>query len=231
MQPSISAIIPLHNKESEILHTLDSLITYFKKEKLEYEIIIIENGSTDDSKLIAHNYIKNLDNIFLTECQKGLGKALKLGIKNSSKKVIWFVPADFLFKTSDLSYYLNNNIFPKFGISSRAHPNSIVDRELNRKIISFVYFLIYKTTLSLNLRDLNGAFIGEAKRIKEIANLVNSDNFFFQTELISRYIKKYGDYKEIPVEVYESDTNKTTIKFFRDILLILKDLLSYKFFK
>ena len=110
MQPSISAIIPLHNKESEILYTLDSLITYFKKEKLDYEIIIIENGSTDDSKLIAYNYIKNLDNISLTECQKGLGKALKLGVKNSSKNYM-VCSCDFLFKTSDLSYYLNNNIF------------------------------------------------------------------------------------------------------------------------
>ena len=44
MYPSISAVIPLHNKESEIINTIESLIHYFNKQNINYEIVIVENG-------------------------------------------------------------------------------------------------------------------------------------------------------------------------------------------
>lgn len=228
MYPSISAIIPLHNKSSEIKHTLESLFHYFTIKNLDYEIIIVENGSIDNSKLITEEFIKNHKNMYLFESEKGLGKALKFGIEKSTKEVIWFVPADFLFETSDINYYLTHDIYPQFSICSRAHPESKVNRAINRRLISYIYFLIYKTVLGLNIRDLQGAFIGEALSIKKVTKTVKSDNFFFQTELISRYIKINSSYTEIPVSVYESETNKTTIKFFRDIFRFIRDLFNYK---
>lgn len=229
MQYSISAVIPLHNKETEIVNTIKSLNNYFLKNKIEFEIIIVENGSTDNSKKITLDFIKDLNYILFLETPKGLGKALKAGIHNSSKDIIWFVPADFLFQTSDIEYYLENRLYPQLGICSRTHRESDSKRSLNRKFISYIYYLIYKTVLKINLQDLQGAFIGESKNIKAITKLVKSDNFFFQTELISRYLNTNLDYSEIPVTLYESPTNKTTIKFFRDIIRFLKDLIVYKF--
>ena len=123
---------------------------------------------------------------------------------------------------------MKNEIYPNLGICSRAHPDSKVDRKINRRLLSYIYYLIYKTILGIKLKDLQGAFIGKAVTLKEITKAVKSDNFFFQTELISRYIDSYSNYKEIPVDVYESETNKTTIKFFRDIYRFVTDLFNYK---
>ena len=66
MKKSVSVVVPLYNKENTIIETLDSLTTYFEKKSITYEIIIVENQSTDNSKLIVENYINKLNkNLFI----------------------------------------------------------------------------------------------------------------------------------------------------------------------
>ena len=73
MKKSVSVVVPLYNKENTIIETLDSLTTYFEKKSITYEIIIVENQSTDNSKLIVENYINKLNkNLFIYFSKKGL---------------------------------------------------------------------------------------------------------------------------------------------------------------
>ena len=74
---SISVLVPLYNKEQLIQDTIKQVSTLL--ENCDYEILVIENGSTDNSKaklleIISEN--KNI-NIEMLESNKGLGNALK----------------------------------------------------------------------------------------------------------------------------------------------------------
>ena len=98
MKKSVSVVVPLYNKENTIIETLDSLTTYFEKKSITYEIIIVENQSTDNSKLIVENYINKLNkNLFIYFSKKGLGHALKEGIRCSNFDIIWFVSCRYAF--------------------------------------------------------------------------------------------------------------------------------------
>ena len=77
MKKSVSVVVPLYNKENTIIETLDSLTTYFEKKSITYEIIIVENQSTDNSKLIVENYINKLNKIYLFIFQKDFDTLLK----------------------------------------------------------------------------------------------------------------------------------------------------------
>ena len=55
---SISVVIPLHNKELNIENTIKSVVKYITAPKLQ--IIIVENQSTDSSKIIAEKIVKEL---------------------------------------------------------------------------------------------------------------------------------------------------------------------------
>ena len=228
MKKSVSVVVPLYNKENTIIETLDSLTTYFEKKSITYEIIIVENQSTDNSKLIVENYINKLNkNLFIYFSKKGLGYALKEGIRCSNFDIIWFVPADMLFGTSDFEYYYNNNLYPKIAASSRAHEQSNSNRPTNRKVISFVYLFLKKIILKNALKDTQGAFIGKAETLKKVNEYVISNKFFYHNELLLRSIDSGFEVVEIPVSEKVMENNKTTINFKVDIFVFFMDLVTF----
>ena len=228
MKKSVSVVVPLYNKENTIIETLDSLIEYFEKQLIRYEIIIVENQSTDNSKLIVENYLnKSNKNLFIYLSKKGLGSALKEGIKYTNPDIIWYVQDDMLFGTSDFEYYYNNSLYPKIAASSRAHKQSNSNRPTNRKVISFVYLFLKKIILKNTLKDTQGAFIGEAETLKKVSESVISNKFFYQTELLLRSIDDGFEVIEIPVSEKIIENNRTTINFKTDIFIFFTDLVTF----
>ena len=76
----ISVIIPLYNKSAYIANALDSVL---KQTYQNYEIIVVNDGSTDGSENIVKSYIEtNPDNIILiTQENQGVSVARNTGIK------------------------------------------------------------------------------------------------------------------------------------------------------
>ena len=89
----LSIIIPVYNEEKTVIKVLNKLKENNPK-LLEYEIIVIDDGSTDNSrKLLEDN--KNLYNkLLINERNKGKGFSVKKGIENASGKYIIFQDAD-----------------------------------------------------------------------------------------------------------------------------------------
>ena len=86
----ISVIIPTYNSEKYILDCLNSI---FSSTYTNYEVIIVDDGSTDNTI----NFIKNIrnHNIKIYSCNnKGPGFARNVGIKHSKGKYVFFVDSD-----------------------------------------------------------------------------------------------------------------------------------------
>ena len=80
MQPFFSIIIPLYNKENAIEKTLKSV---FNQSFTDYEVIVINDGSTDTTKSILEKY-NSLEVLHLPK-NKGKGNALSLGFKKAKE--------------------------------------------------------------------------------------------------------------------------------------------------
>lgn len=89
----LSIIVPIYNVESYLKKCLDSLVL---QEMDGIEILLIEDGSRDDSKMIAQTYSEKYENIILIchENNKGLGAARNTGIKHAKGEYITFVDSD-----------------------------------------------------------------------------------------------------------------------------------------
>lgn len=100
----ISVIIPLYNMEKYISDALNSVITQTYK---NWEIIIIDDASKDNSPLIAKNFeCNNIKLICLNE-HKGPAYSRNIGIKNSKGRYITFLDADDIWKKEKLEKQLN----------------------------------------------------------------------------------------------------------------------------
>ena len=97
---SYSVIVPFFNEEK----TLETVVLNLLKEDFASEIILVNDGSYDESLKIATRLSKEQTSIKLIDSKenKGKGHALKLGIKESTKKYIGIFDADLEYSPSDL---------------------------------------------------------------------------------------------------------------------------------
>ena len=93
----LSFIVPVYNVSSYLVKCLDSLLEQGLGEK-DYEIIVVDDGSTDDSVLIAQEYADRHPNIVLVrQKNQGLSVARNVGINIACGKYLQFVdPDDYL---------------------------------------------------------------------------------------------------------------------------------------
>ena len=89
----ISIIIPVFNAEKYLSRCLDSVILAMKD--VDGEILIIDNGSTDDSLKIIDSYKKKNSKIIILNCDTpGAAAVRNYGSKEATGEYIWFVDAD-----------------------------------------------------------------------------------------------------------------------------------------
>ncbi len=96
----LSVIIPAYNSALTISETIDSVL---KQKCKEIEIIIVNDGSTDNTDFICKKYCKVHKNItYLTKENSGVSETRNIGIKNAKGKYIAFLDADDVW---DKDYY------------------------------------------------------------------------------------------------------------------------------
>ncbi|APG60115.1 glycosyltransferase family 2 protein [Christiangramia salexigens] len=90
--PFFSIIIPTYNSEDNLMAALVSLKNQIYN---NYEVIIIDNLSSDNTVLIAKQFLKNLPAVkIISEKDKGIYHAMNKGVKMSSGKWLYFMGAD-----------------------------------------------------------------------------------------------------------------------------------------
>ena len=88
-----SIIIPVYNSESFLSTTIDSIL---KQNFKNYEIILVDDCSTDNTNKLCKSYEKNFNNIKLIDkrINTGVGDSRNKGIKFSTGKYLIFVDSD-----------------------------------------------------------------------------------------------------------------------------------------
>lgn len=101
----LSIILPVYNSENFLKECLNSLVT----NNLSIEIILVDDGSKDNSSIICDKFSTKYDNIktfHLTN--KGVSAARNFGLKHSNGQWIWFVDSDDLVTKSALNSIIEN---------------------------------------------------------------------------------------------------------------------------
>lgn len=111
MKPYFSVIIPLYNKENFVLNTIKSVMN---QTFTDYEIIIIEDCSTDKSLEIVSKIENDTIRIIRHEKNKGLSASRNTGVKNANANYLAFLDADDLWKEDYLQELFQiTNDFPE----------------------------------------------------------------------------------------------------------------------
>ena len=129
-QKLLSFIIPVYNGEKTIAKCINTIISNFNEYQNEIEIIVINDGSNDNTlKSIEQIKFKNLR--IISKNNGGVSSARNIGIENAIGKYIWFIDSDDYLLQFDgncligrLNHNLNIDVF-LFGFKKRINPNDV----------------------------------------------------------------------------------------------------------
>ena len=103
-QLKISIIIPAYNEEKRIPRCLERVLSYCKEKDWDLEVIIAEDGSTDDTVKIVKDFASHDNRIKLLSFTERLGKggAIKNAMFHATKDYVCFVDVDLSADISEL---------------------------------------------------------------------------------------------------------------------------------
>jgi len=94
--PSVSVVLPAHNEEASLESVVEEVFSGIQQLKRDYEIILVNDGSTDRTGEIARRLRQRIPNLFIVEHfpSRHYGGALKAGFAAATKDLIAFFPTD-----------------------------------------------------------------------------------------------------------------------------------------
>lgn len=231
---NLSIIVPCYNYEKHILNNLEKLINRVEKYKVDYEIIVINDGSLDNTKKVIENNLIN-KKINLIDNKKNKGKSFS---------IISTLPlckyTNILLIDCDLPYFdyfdqvilgIQKN-FDLVCINRRSKKSVVINENLNNyQKTRFILGNLIGKLINLFLKiDLEGtdtqAGLKAFKKEKDFKKLnFNSKKYFFDLELIYHFRKNQKKVLTIPVK-YEI-AKESNIKIFS----IKNFYILYEFFK
>lgn len=108
----ISIIIPIYNAEKYLNRCIDSVLS---QTYADFELILVNDGSTDQSAVICNNYIQSDCRVkYIEKINEGVSIARNIGITNSCGEYITFIDADDFIAPQYLEYLIKS--FEKEGI-------------------------------------------------------------------------------------------------------------------
>ena len=225
----ITIIIPVHNEEDNIVSFVERFIADIPSElkNIIHQILLVENGSTDKTlnqiQVLLDRYPQLIK--FLTIKQGSYGEAIKKGILETITDHLIILELDFL----DISFIEGSiklfNQNKKFIVASKQHPDSVDNRPLKRKFLTFIFNIILKIVFKYPGTDTHGLKAIETKLAKKLCNISLTSDEIFQTEIVFLAWKLGNKINELPIEISEKrSTPVSIIKRSPKLFSLIKEL-------
>ena len=233
---NISIIIPCFNEVLTIEKVVANVKSYVKN--YDYEIIIIDDGSTDGTREILNN---NLDRsnikVYLNDKNYGKGFSVRKGIDVSTKDIILIQDADLEYDPSDYKFLIekisNENLKVVYGSRVLKSQNNQKIQNFSHKIRIYGNYFLTKISNLINKQKLTDAHtcykMFETNLFKSIK--LEEDDFSFCPEITTKISLLNVTVKEVPINYigrsYEDGKKIVALDALKAILTIIK----YRYFK
>ena len=206
-------------------------------EGLEYtvEVILVNDGSSDNSKVEIENYIKNFDqNLTLLSYDKNRGKgyAVKKGMIMAKGEFKIFTDADIPYGFEIIDKILHYLDFKEFdvciGNRKSIHSKYFTNVSFTRKLSSIIFTGFVSRFVVTGINDTQCGLKGFRGEIADhLFPKLAINGFGFDIEILYLSYKNEFDIKRIPVAFVGN--NNSTISLVKDSLIMLKDVIALPF--
>ncbi|MFH0826374.1 MAG: glycosyltransferase family 2 protein [Candidatus Omnitrophota bacterium] len=200
MIESLSVVFPMFNERECVGKTVSATLAVLKDVTQDYEIIIVDDASTDGSAAIVEGLARENSHIKVIHhaSNRTLGGALKTGFAASTKAYVLYSDVDMPFDFKEIKKAVQVLLGESADVVSAFRLNRGVDG-FTRTVYSAAYNIMVKALFGLKIRDVNFSFKLIKREALKTLDLT-SEGSFINAELFVRFslnnakIVQFGTY-------------------------------------
>jgi len=218
---SLSVVLPAYNEGENIEKTLSGAISYLENNLKEYEVIVVNDGSKDNTGEIVQELASSDPRVILLNHHhnQGYGAALRTGFEKASLEYVFLMDSDGQFDISELDKFFPYLDESTVVIGYRGKRADSFIRTLN----ALLYHVYIRIVFGLKARDIDCAFKVFPRIAYERVKPIRSGGALFSAEFLIK-LKRVGyKIKELPVSHYPRLFGKQTGADINVIFRMFKD--------
>lgn len=224
--PFLSIIIPAHNEAKRLPRTLEQVFSFLKAQPFTSEVIVVENGSSDNTLELASGFIKDHGNlVVIQEHRKGKGNAVRRGVLTARGEYRFICDADLSMPIEDLQKFFPSTIGEfDIAIGSREAPGAIRYNEPPyRHVGGRAINLVIRSLILPGLNDTQCGFkCFRAETTEALFKKQTLMGWSFDIELLYLARRKKLKIREVPIHWYYDPDSK--VNAVRDALRMIGDI-------
>jgi len=223
----VSLIIPAYNEEKTVGTVIREASAIMDLYGLPYEIIVVNDGSTDNTERVASSTHKAT--VFTIEPNRGKGYCLRRGLKHAHGNIVVTIDSDGEHKPKEIPDLLNT-LFEGNDIVSGSRFMS--NRQGATTKLNQVGNLFFNTAIMTltgkQITDSQTGFRAMKRDIVEKLDL-QSDGYEIETEITVKSLRNDYRFKEVPITIERRKYNMSKLKIFSDGKKILTTIIQSSF--
>jgi glycosyltransferase involved in cell wall biosynthesis len=229
----LSILMPFLNEEDIIVENTRTVMSMMRELKINYEIVLIDDGSTDGSFELLHRAFAKEKHVKLVRNHQNFGKGwvIKTGYEYSSGDYILFLDSDLELSPYHIPNFLRIMDEEKADavIGSKLHKDSILDYPKARRVFSKTYYFMIRILFGLPIMDSQTGIKLFKREVLELSlpRLVIKQ-FAFDLELLVILHENKKKIVSAPIELKFSRGAFGKIRW-KNIVQIMVDTLSIYF--
>ena len=226
-RPAVSFVLPAYNEGEFIGDTLQRLDHSFSGNGFRYEILVVDDGSVDNTRSKASEYAAGNGHVRVIGYNKNVGKgfAIKKGFWKTSGDAVIFLDSDSDVDLQQVEQYVKALDFGDIIIGSKWHPDSVVEAPIVRRLLSRCFNLFARLLTGVRVSDTQtGIKAIRREAFVETFRRLSVKRYAFDVELLV-LAKAFGlRVTELPVKL-----KVDRLFSLRDGWLMLLDLLGISY--
>lgn len=224
---SLSVVIPVYNEHRRINASFLTLRDYLIKNFDDYETILVDDGSKDDTLAIISRLKDRNTRVLANGVNRGKGFSVRKGMLAATNDFVLFTDADLATPIDEIQKLfraIDNGA--DIAIASRNLRDSkiITKQPVYRQALGKIFPLLVRMICLRGIKDSQCGFkLFKKSAAKEVFSLAALDRYAFDVEILFIAKKKGFSIKEVPVRWIDQPYSKVNI--FRDSFVMLKDLM------
>lgn len=224
----LSMIVPAYNEQRRLARTLAEAWEYLQGRFTSYEIVVVDDGSTDETASLVQQFHRLNPSIRLLKAGKNRGKgaAVRLGMSNARGALVMYADADGASRMEHLARLLEAvDEGADVAIGSRAaySPDVRIRRLPHRHVIGRIFNFIVSTLAPTGIRDTQCGFkLFRAEAAHRIFPQQAIDGYAFDVELLLLARRLDLKIAETPIDWTHMAGSKVNV--LRDSIVMLRDV-------
>lgn len=220
---SLSVVIPAYNERENIEATLENITTALAPLALPHEILVIDDGSTDDTAARVTATAAHVSNVRLlrNDRNRGFGWSYRRGVEEAALAYVVMVHGDNAWGWATLREFFDHTGEADVIIGYTQH--MLKSRTWTRTLVSKLFTLLVNLITRRRLIYYNGLQIHRAAILKSLR--IESHGFGFQAEVLVKALQLAPSYVEVPMDLIERQKGESKafrVKNFVDVWRTLK---------